>query len=207
MILALAAYLKRTMYQFDVKSTFLNSELQEELYIAQLEGFTVKGKEEKVYKLRKALYGLKQAPRAWYNKIDTYFLQNGFERSKNESNLYATPMNFNEKLQVNDGTEPADARSFRSLVGGLIYLINMQPDISFTVRVISRFMHCPSKHHFGAAKRVLRYIARTVDFGIWYGHVSEFKLFGYTDSDWAGCLEDRRSTSSYVFSLGSAVVC
>ncbi|XP_057990429.1 secreted RxLR effector protein 161-like [Hevea brasiliensis] len=73
--------------------------------------------------------------------------------------------------------------------------------------VISRFMHYPSKHHFRAAKRVLRYIARTVDFGIWYGHVSEFKLFGYTDSDWAGCLEDRRSTSSYVFSLGSAAVC
>ncbi|XP_058008512.1 uncharacterized mitochondrial protein AtMg00810-like [Hevea brasiliensis] len=100
-----------------------------------------------------------------------------------------------------------DARSFRSLVGGLIYLTSTRPDISFTVGVISKFMHCPSKHHFGVAKRVLRYIVGTVDFGIWYGHVSEFKLFAYTDSDWAGFLEDKRSTSGYIFSLGSATVC
>ena len=72
------------MYQFDVKSAFLNGELQEEVYVTQPEGFIVEGKEQKVYRLRKALYGLKQAPRAWYSKIDIYFLQNGFERSENE---------------------------------------------------------------------------------------------------------------------------
>src|SRR5262249_42559284 len=68
-------------------------------------------------------------------------------------------------------------------------------------------MQCPWKYHFGAVKKVLQYIAGTTDFGIWYDHVSEFKLFGYTNSDWAGCLEDRRSISGYVFSLGSAAVC
>ena len=52
------------------------------------EGCVVQGSENKVYQLRKALYGLKQAPRAWYKRIDSYFLQNGFERSKNEPTLY-----------------------------------------------------------------------------------------------------------------------
>ena len=72
------------IYQFDVKSTFLNGELQEEVYVEQPEGFVKNDSKEKVYKLTKALYGLKQAPRAWYSKIDGYFHQNGFKMSENE---------------------------------------------------------------------------------------------------------------------------
>lgn len=87
-LLALAAKQGWLVYQFDVKSAFLNGELEEEVYVNQPEGFVVCGKEEHVYKLRKALYGLKQAPRAWYSRIDAYFLSNGFERSKNEPTLY-----------------------------------------------------------------------------------------------------------------------
>ncbi|KAF2303490.1 hypothetical protein GH714_018787 [Hevea brasiliensis] len=56
-------------------------------------------------------------------------------------------------------------------------------------------MHFPSKHHFGASKRILRYVAGTIDFGIWYGYESNHKLLGFTDSDWAGCMDDRKSTS------------
>ncbi|XP_073033839.1 secreted RxLR effector protein 161-like [Primulina eburnea] len=92
------------------------------------------------------------------------------------------------------------------MVGGLIYLTHTRPDIAFSVGVISRFMHSPSKHHLGVAKRVIRYIVGTIDFGLWYDHDSDFKLLGFTNSDWAGCLEDRKSTSGYVFSLGSAVI-
>lgn len=58
------------------------------MYVEQPEGVEVKGKEDWVYKLVKALYGLKQAPRAWYSKIDSYFINSGFERSKSEPNLY-----------------------------------------------------------------------------------------------------------------------
>lgn len=120
--------------------------------------------------------------------------------------VVATPMNVNEKLQLEDGTEKANARSFRSLVGGLIYLAHTRPDISFSMGVISRFMCNPSKHHFGAAKRILRYVAGTLDYGIWYTYVSDFRLFGFTDSDWAGSLDDRRSTSGNIFSLGSCAI-
>ena len=87
-VLCLAASLKLPIYQFDVKSAFLNGELEEEVYATQPEGFVIQGSETKVYRLEKALYGLKQAPRAWYKRIDSYFLQNGFERSENEPTLY-----------------------------------------------------------------------------------------------------------------------
>ena len=86
--LALAAQPGQPIHQFDVKSAFLNGELEEEVYVAQPEGFIIGGKEDKVYRLRKALYGLKQAPRAWYSKIDSYFQESGFERSQNEPTLY-----------------------------------------------------------------------------------------------------------------------
>ncbi|XP_038704708.1 uncharacterized mitochondrial protein AtMg00810-like [Tripterygium wilfordii] len=120
--------------------------------------------------------------------------------------MAATPMNVNEKLQLEDGTEKANARNFRSLVGGLIYLTNTRPDIAFSMSIVSRFMHSPSKQHFGAAKRIMRYIAGTVDYGIWFTNVPDFKLFGFTNSDWAGSIDDRKSTSGNIFKLGSGAV-
>lgn len=88
MILALAAQLQWPVYQFDVKSAFLNGDLQEDVYVLQREGFIIEGKETKVYKLRKALYGLRQLPRAWNSKIDGYLQKNGFMKSENEPTLY-----------------------------------------------------------------------------------------------------------------------
>jgi porphobilinogen deaminase len=67
-------------------------------------------------------------------------------------------------------------------------------------------MDKPTQQHNTAAKRVLRYISSTIAHGIWYKPVKNSKLIGYTDSDWAGCQEDMKSTSGYVFSLGSGVV-
>ena len=87
-VLALAAQLEVNVFQLDVKSAFLNGELEEEVYVEQPQGFEVKGKEEKVYRLRKALYRLKQAPRAWNKRIYGYFLQYGLERSPSEPSLY-----------------------------------------------------------------------------------------------------------------------
>ena len=70
------------------------------MYVAQPKGFMINGEEEKVYKLKNALYGLKQAPRAWYSKIDSYFQQKGFERSKNEPTLYLRQQGNNDFLVV-----------------------------------------------------------------------------------------------------------
>ena len=91
-------------------------------------------------------------------------------------------------------------------VGGLIYLTHTRPDISYAVGVISRHMQNPTKHHFGTTKRILKYISGTTDYGLWYGNSDAFNLIGYSDSDWAGCAEDRRSTSGYMFSFGSSAI-
>lgn len=71
---------------------FLNGFLKEEVYVEKPLGYDIFGHENKVYKIKKALYGLKQAPRGWYSKIDSYILQNGFNRCKNKPTLY-TKMN------------------------------------------------------------------------------------------------------------------
>src|SRR5713226_1158754 len=86
--LAILAQNQWPVYQMDVKSAFLNGILKEEFYVDQPPGYTVKGHEDKVYKLKKALYGLKQAPRAWYSRIDSYLLQLGFTKSEADPNLY-----------------------------------------------------------------------------------------------------------------------
>ncbi|XP_042441173.1 secreted RxLR effector protein 161-like [Zingiber officinale] len=117
-----------------------------------------------------------------------------------------TPMALNEKLQQEDDNEMADEKLYRSLVGSWIYLTNTRPDIVQPVSVLSRFMSKPSKVHYAAAKRVLRFLQGTMKHGLRYVKESNNDLVGFTDSDWAGSLEDRRSTSAYLFCLGSKVI-
>lgn len=76
----------------------------------------------------------------------------------------------------------------------------------FSVILLSRFMQSPSKTHYGAAKRVLRYIWGTTNFGIINHHVDNLKLVAYSDSDWAGCMEDGKSTSGFALSLASWLI-
>ncbi|KAI5350347.1 hypothetical protein L3X38_003238 [Prunus dulcis] len=73
----------------------------------------------------------------------------------------------------------------------------------FAASLLVRFMHCPTKKHYGTAKKVLRYIQGTIDFGIEYHNGKEAILIGYCDSDWSGSQDDMRSTSVYAFSFGS----
>ena len=72
----------------DVKSTFLNGELEEEVYTEQPQGFEQSDHGDVVCRLKKALYGLKQAPRAWYARLDKYLQQQGFKRGSVDNNLY-----------------------------------------------------------------------------------------------------------------------
>eukprot|EP00253_Pinus_taeda_P003704 PITA_03704 len=87
-VLSIAAQNKWKFYQMDVKLAFLNGVLIEEVYIEKPLGYEKKGQEHKVCRLKKALYGLKQAPRAWYSRIDSYLLENGFEKCEGEPTLY-----------------------------------------------------------------------------------------------------------------------
>jgi hypothetical protein len=99
-----------------------------------------------------------------------------------------------------------DVTLYLQLVGSLIHLTTTRPDISFAVSMVSRFMSNPKEIHWKAAKRILRYMRGTIGYGLIYRSTKDFRLIGYTNSDWAGCMDDRKSTSGYSFSMGSAAV-
>ena len=79
-VLGLVVSMNLEIEQLDVKTTFLHGDLDEEIYMEQLEGFTIKNKEHLVCRLNKNLYGLKQAPRQWYKKFDSFIVEYGYDR-------------------------------------------------------------------------------------------------------------------------------
>src|SRR5699024_3617880 len=88
MILSFSLFKKFKIYQMDFKSAFLNGEIQEEVYIGQLECFQLTKKLDYVYRLKRALYVLMQDSRAWYSKLENYLLKCGFKRGATDGNLY-----------------------------------------------------------------------------------------------------------------------
>ena len=108
-------------------------------------------------------------------------------------------------LKMEKGVE-ADSTLFKQLVGSLMYLGATRPDIAHSVSLISRFMEHPKESHLLAAKRILRYLQGTQSLGIFYKVGGNDELLAYTDSDYAGGLDDRKSTSGYAFLLGGGVV-
>lgn len=249
-MLALVARNDWEAHHFDVKSAFLNGDIQEEVYVKQPQGYEKKGEKYRVYKLLKALYGLSQAPRAWYARLKRFLERVGFvkrpyehamytKREGNESlivgvyvdDLLVTGTNVGniidfkiqmrnefdtsdlgklvyklrieveqkkgcielkqtayakmlEKAGLQDCNErkyPMDQKiilhkdeagkaveptMFRSLIGGLRYLVHTRPDIAFTVGLISRFMEKPTMLQLNAAKRVLHYVKGTLEYGL-----------------------------------------
>jgi hypothetical protein len=92
-IMSLAVSMGSSLHQMDVKTTFLNEAIKEEVYIEQPQVFEVHSRDTHVCRLKKALYGLKQAPRAWYAKIDSYLMRLGFSKSHADPNLYYKVVN------------------------------------------------------------------------------------------------------------------
>ncbi|KAL6332552.1 hypothetical protein AAG906_008972 [Vitis piasezkii] len=119
----------------------------------------------------------------------------------------ATPLAQNEKISKNDGEKLEEPSAYRSLVGSLLYLTVTRPDLMFPASLLSRFLSSPRNVHMGVAKRVLKYVKGTTNLGIWYLKTGGVKLDGYADSDWAGSVDDMKSTSGYVFTIGSGVIC
>lgn len=99
-----------------------------------------------------------------------------------------------------------DISHYKQIMGSFMYLTTTRPDIMFVVSLLSRFMDHPTELYFEAAKRVLRYLKGTCELGILYSKRGEDKLIAYTDSDYAADLNDRKSTSGYVFMLNSGAV-
>jgi hypothetical protein len=125
-------------------------------------------------------------------------------------NASATPMEPKLKL-LKEGTTPSvDATEYRSLIGSLRYLCNSRPDLAYLVGYHSRFMEAPRQEHLAAVKRVLRYVAGTLYWGLHYHPGKKNggapKLLGYSGSDLAGDVNDRKSTSGLIFFLAGGPV-
>jgi hypothetical protein len=287
-LLSISCHLGFKLYQTNVKSAFLNGILQEEVYVEQPKGFL---DPHHVYKLKKALYGLKQAPRAWYERLTTYLLENGFTRGQavrtlfiiNQGNhkliaqiyvddiifratldsqahefaeemkqefemsmigeltyylgmqvkqiskgifisqaKYAkdlvkrfgldgkshsrTPMSTNVKIGADLTSKQVDPTLYRSMTGSLLYLTASRPDIAFSVGVCARFQANPKESHLTIVKRIIKYVNATINYGVCFSRETNIVLVGYSDADWAGNDDDRKSTSGGCFYVGTNLV-
>eukprot|EP00253_Pinus_taeda_P028162 PITA_28162 len=276
----------------DVKSSFLNGYLEEEVYVEQPDGFIHGNDPNLVCRLKKALYGLKQAPRAWYYRLDKYLHQQGFSKGSADSNLYikvendkllilvvyvddiifgsneedmsqsfalvmekefemsllgeltyflglkiqqkqggiflsqtkylkqilkkygmedakpvCTPMVRGCSLSTNDESAAVHQPTYRSMIGSLLYLTGTRPDIMHAVGIVGRFQANPKETHLQAVKRIFKYLQGTQNYGLWYPRDTNLTLHAYTDTDWAGSVDDRKSTSGAEAEYVAAASC
>eukprot|EP00253_Pinus_taeda_P031508 PITA_31508 len=193
-VLSIVAQNKWKVYQMDVKSTFLNGVLMEEVYIEQPLGYEKKGIEvdqnENGFFISQARY---------INEVLNRF-------NMQECKAAITPTVMGLKLSKEDNSKDFDPSLYKSIVGSFMYLTATRPDIMFAFSLISRFMERPKEAHWQASKRILRYVKGTKRFGILYNVSEHSDLAKYTDSDWAGSVDDRKSTSGYVFHMGSGAI-
>ncbi|XP_071740590.1 uncharacterized mitochondrial protein AtMg00810-like [Rutidosis leptorrhynchoides] len=107
---------------------------------------------------------------------------------------------------TNEGIPFEDPTYYRSLVGALQYLTITRPDISYAVNQVSQFLQAPTIDHLQDVKRIIRYIKGTIHYGLTFYHSPKASLLGYSDADWARCIETRRSTYGYSIFLGGNLV-
>jgi hypothetical protein len=119
-----------------------------------------------------------------------------------------TPTSTSEKLSLHDGVDLGleDATRYRSIVGALQYLTLTRPDISFSINKVCQFLHKPTTVHWTAVKRILRYLRFTLGIGLKIDKCSSTCVSAFSDADWAGDIDDRRSTSGFVVFLGSNII-
>ena len=118
----------------------------------------------------------------------------------------ATPMESNLKLLSDSSSETVDATMYHQMIGSLMYLMNMRPDICFAMNTLSQYLTDSRHVHLIAAKLIMRYLKGTVDYGLKYKADQRINLEGYVDSDWAGSAINRKSSSWCCFSMGSSVI-
>ena len=118
----------------------------------------------------------------------------------------STIMISSTKLNTDPTGVEVDPTLYRSIISSLLYLTASRADVSFSVGVCARFQVALKESHMTAVKRIIRYVYGTSDYGIWYSRDSNDCLAGYLDADWAGCVDDRKSTSGRCFYLENNLV-
>ncbi|GJV56924.1 retrovirus-related pol polyprotein from transposon TNT 1-94 [Tanacetum coccineum] len=181
--LAYAAHMNMIVYQMDVKTTFLNGILREEVYVSQPDGFVEKDNPNHVYKLKKDLYGLKQAPRAWYDLLSKFLLSQEFSKGIVDPTLFIRRQGkdilLNQlKKYVMESSDPYTPMVEKS---------KLDEDTQGKA-VDPTFYHGMAKlteNHLHGVKRIFKYLKGTVNRGLWYPKDSSIALTAYADADQA----------------------
>ncbi|KAL4351255.1 hypothetical protein GQ457_06G019360 [Hibiscus cannabinus] len=299
-LLALVAQFDLELQQMDVKTAFLNGDLEEEVYMKQPEGFSSSDGENLVCKLKKSIYGLKQASRQWYLKFHEVISPFGFIENIMDQCIYqkvsgskicflilyvddillatnyrgmlhevkqflsknfdmkdmgdasyvivikihrdrhkgvlglsqetyinkvlerfrmkdcspsVAPIVKGDKFNLNQCPKNKFEREqmknipYASVVGSLMYAqVCTRPDIAFTVGMLGRYQSNPGIDHLRAGKKVLRYFKGTKEYMLTYKRSDHLEVVGYSDSDFAGCVDSRKSTSGYIFMFASGAI-
>ena len=299
-IMALVSHFDMELHQMDVKTAFLNGDLNEEVYMMQPEGFVANDSGKLICRLKKSIYGLKQASRQWYLKFHSVVASYGFVKNKVDQCIYCkvsgrkfiflilfvddillassdlgllheTKRMLSNNFDMKDlgeasfvlGIEIHRNRSYRllglsqrtyvdrvlerfnmqlckpgiapvckgdklslsqclqsdiekaqmknvpyaSALGSIMYAqVCTRPDIAFATGLLGRYQSNPGHDHWVAAKKVMRYLKRTKDYMLIYKHVQDLQLVEYSDSDFAGCQDEKKSTTGYIFKLAGGAI-
>ncbi|XP_022038377.1 uncharacterized mitochondrial protein AtMg00810-like [Helianthus annuus] len=122
-----------------------------------------------------------------------------------DSKPVSTPLSTSDVF-LSTGPPFSEPSYYRSLVGALQYLTITRPDISYAVNQASQFLHAPTTAHFQLVKRILRYVKGTLNLGLRFSKPPNMSTVGYSDADWARCIETRRSTYGYSIFFGGNLV-
>jgi hypothetical protein len=112
-----------------------------------------------------------------------------------DATVVDTPMEVNVKYRRDEGELLLDPFLYCQLVGSLIYLTITRPDISYVVHIVSKFMQSPRHLHLAAVRRIIRYLIRSPTRGLFFPTQSTLNLTAYSDADWAGSPDTRKSTT------------
>ncbi|GKF11496.1 retrovirus-related pol polyprotein from transposon TNT 1-94, partial [Tanacetum coccineum] len=203
--LAYAAYMGFMVYPMDVKSAFLNGKFSEEVYVQQPPGFESSEFPNHVCKLNKALYGLKQAPRAWYETLSNFLIQHKFVRGFQIKHDFKGISICQEKY-VKDLLKKYDLADSASVKCPMLPSNNLGLDESGVCVNETLYQANPKESHLVAVKRIFRVLKGALNLRLLYPR-SDFDLKAYSDSDYAGCNLDKKSTSGGCQILGGKLVC
>ncbi|CAM8889589.1 unnamed protein product [Rhodiola kirilowii] len=117
-----------------------------------------------------------------------------------------TPAATHVKITKDDARASVDQTLYRSMIGSLLYLTATRLEIYQAVGVCARYQADPKESHLLQVKRIIKYVSGTADYGMWYTRDTSGCIIGYSDADWAGNVEDKKSTSGGCFFVGNNLV-
>ncbi|XP_071686934.1 uncharacterized mitochondrial protein AtMg00810-like [Rutidosis leptorrhynchoides] len=217
-VLSLATLNKWSLHQLDVKNAFLNENLTENVFMEQLPGNDNSFVRKFISRLHSEFAIKDLGALSYFLGLEVTYTSSGLFLSQTkyahdvltrakllDSKPVATPLATAEVFS-SKGTPFSDHTLYRSLVGALQYLTITRPDISYAVNQVSQFLQAPTFDHFQAVKRILRYVKGTIAYGLSFHHSPMPSILGYSDADWARCLDTRCSTYGYSIFLGGNLV-